>query len=316
MKFNQLTGKQRQDIASAGRKATKKLSEDLGVDHRTIRKWRARLKSTVIEATPVKEKSPARVLVLDIETAPMKAFIWSMWNFNLGQSLNMQLSDWFMLTWSAKWLFEETTMSDRLTPEEVFAEDDSRITTSLWHLLEEADVVITHNGKKFDVKKINTRFLKHNIAPPMPYQTIDTLEHIKKQFSISSNKLDYVAGFLGLGGKISTGGFELWKRCMTGDEEALIQMETYNIGDVTLLEDVYLVIRPYVKPHPNMGLFILDNVSCCPSCGSTELDWQGTYKTYASVFEAFRCKHCTSVGRSRKSSIPLRSKSQLTISVP
>lgn len=239
-----------------------------------------------------------KILILDIETAPLKSYVWGIWNVNLGHSLNMLESDWFMLTWSAKWLFDGKVMSDKLTPKEVNKEDDKRICKSLWALLEEADVVIAHNGVKFDIKRINTRFLKNGLTPPMPYMVIDTLLHARKRFNITSNKLNYIGKFLGLGEKLDTGGFDLWKRCMEGDEEALTEMEVYNIQDVVLLEDVYLALLPYIKPHPNVALFIAEDVHACPSCGSQELKWEGKYSTYANTYDAFRCK-CGSIGRSR-----------------
>ena len=270
---------------------------------------------TVIDPIVVRaeKKSPAKVLLYDIETSPLKSYVWGLWEQNIGHNMAMLQNDWFILTWSAKWLFEDEVFSDRLTPEEVFAEDDKRIVQSLWEMIEEADVVIAHNGKKFDNKRINTRFLKHGIKQPMPYQTIDTLLTARANFNISSNKLDYIGQFLGVGRKVETQGFELWKRCMQGEEQALKDMETYNIGDVTLLEDVYLKLRPYVKPHPNMGLFISEDVECCPSCGSEDLERGGTYATTVSIYEAMRCNNCGSVGRSRKSIIPVGSNKNLTV---
>jgi predicted RNA-binding Zn-ribbon protein involved in translation (DUF1610 family) len=244
-------------------------------------------------------KHSMKVLILDIETSPLRSYIWNVWNQNIGHNMAMMESDWFMLTWSAKWLYDEKMLSDKVTSEEVFNEDDSRICNSLWLLLEEADVVIAHNALKFDIKRINTRFLKNGLNPPMPYQVIDTLAHARRRFSISSNRLNYIAKFLGLGEKIDTGGFDLWKRCMMGDEDALRDMEVYNIQDVKLLEDVYLELLPYIKPHPNVALFVAEDVHVCPSCGSDDLNWEGTYTTYANRYDAFRCGDCGSIGRSR-----------------
>lgn len=301
--------------------AARKLCEALNIKYtdsqrRTLSKWINSLSEEEVTGTE-EEISPAKILIFDIETAPLKSYIWGLWNQNLGHSLSMVESDWFMLTWSAKWLFEDKVFADKLTPEEVLKEDDSRVTKSIWDLFDKADVVVAHNALKFDVKRLNTRFLKNGFPPPMPYQVIDTLAHCRKKFNISSNKLDYIGEFLDLGGKIETGGFDLWKRCMEGDEGALQDMETYNIRDVRLLEDVYLALRPYIKPHPNMGLWISENVHSCPTCGSTEdLSWEGVYSTYANQYDAFRCGNCGSIGRSRTSKIKKSSKSNLTMSTP
>ncbi len=259
------------------------------------------------------QQSPAKILVFDIETAPLLSYTWGIWKQNLK---GLVQDDWFMLTWSAKWLFDDTVFSAKLSPEEVARQDDGRITAGIWMLFDEADIVIAHNAKKFDNKRLNTRFLLNGMNPPMPYQTIDTLIHARKHLAFSSNSLNEISKTLGLGEKMDTGGFDLWRRCMQGDADALETMEQYNIQDVRLLEDVYLALRPYIKPHPNIGLHIAHNVQCCPSCGSDSIAWGGTYATYANLFDAFRCNECGSIGRSRTTKLTTESRRFLTMSTP
>ena len=159
-----------------------------------------------------------------------------------------------------------------------------------WELLNEADIVIAHNGDKFDLPKLNSRFIVNGLNPPLPYQSVDTLRHIRRQFGFTSNKLDYVNKLLNLERKTDTGGFELWERCMLGEQVALDEMEGYNINDVRILEETYLHIRPWIKPHPNMGLFIMDeNQHRCPSCGSADLQESGKgYHTTVNVYKIGR----------------------------
>jgi len=281
------------------------LGEQFGMSGEAARKKMSRLwnnsnleNTTLPEEVPTKTFEP-KILLFDIETAPMRSFTWKIWQENIGP-LNGQLqSDWFMLCWSAKWLFADGTLSDKLISTEVKEEDDKRICESLWKLLDEAQIVIGHNCKKFDIKKVNTRFLKHGMVPPSSYKVIDTLEHAKKAFAFTSNKLDYVGKFLDVGRKIDTGGFELWERCMNGDGQALIEMSAYCDVDVLVLENFYLKIRPYIQPHPNLGLLITEDIQCCPSCTSTDLKWGGMYTTYTNSYKAFRCNHCGSIGRDR-----------------
>ena len=301
--------------------ADKKLSEEFNVSERTIRNWAYSLgltrkakednSNTTIEKVQ-ENNHHAKVLVFDIETAPLAGYLWSIWKFSLGFNMDMLESDWFMLTWSAKWLFDEKVMADKLTPKEALEQNDKRIVTSLWALIEEADIIIAHNAVKFDEKKMNTRFLLHGLPKPMPYRVIDTLQHAKKRLAVTSNRLDYLGKFFGLGGKIDTGGWELWDRCVKGDGEALEKMELYNIRDIKLLEDVYLKMRPYIQPHPNMGLFITEDEEACPTCGETEdLERGGLYTTSVNTYEAIRCKRCGSIGRVRKGNFSIKNNSNL-----
>ena len=157
----------------------------------------------------------------------------------------------------------------------------------------------------------------HGMNPPMPYLSIDTLKVVKGQFKFSSNKQEYLNISLGSDRKVDTGGFELWEKCYKGDKDSLDLMEEYNIGDILSLESNYLKLRPFIKPHPNMGLFILDGLERCPSCGSDDLQEHGKdYHTTVNVFEALRCNNCGAVGRRRKSKLTVNERRNVLSSSP
>ena len=253
-----------------------------------------------------------KVLLLDIETAPILASIWRLWKQSVNQT--QVESDWFCLTWAAKWLFDTKVYSDKLTPEEVEDENDGRIMKEIWNLVDEADIIITHNGDMFDLPRLNTRFLIHRFPPPSPYQSVDTLKAAKKSFAFSSNKLDYINEILNLNGKVEHNGFSLWRRCMKGEPAALREMEAYNRNDVNILEELYLELRPWIKGHPNIGIYSDENQSACPICGSPEIRKEkGAYRTAVSVFEVFRCQKCKGIGRFRKTIVPKEKRDKLTI---
>lgn len=166
----------------------------------------------------------------------------------------------------------------------------------------------------FDVPTLNTRFIKNGLMPPTPYRVIDTLKESKKHFRFESNKLDYLGQTLGLGNKIKTT-FSLWENFLKGDKSAMNEMLKYNEQDVLLLEDVYLTLRPYIKSHPNLNLYIESDVNRCPSCMSDQLSWEGNYATNVNRYRSFRCKSCGSVGRSRESNISKEHRKSLTVSI-
>lgn len=259
-----------------------------------------------------KSKFP-KILIFDIETSPMSAYIWGRWKQNV--SLDQTISEWFMLSWSAKWLNNPNVMSDVLTPEEVLKENDSRITHSMWQLFNEADIVIAHNGQKFDTPRLNSRFILNGLIPPTPYRQIDTLVVAKKEFGFSSNKLDALAGYFEIEHKSDTD-FNLWKRCLEGEQEALDYMEAYNIKDVEILEKVYLKLRPWIKNHPNISLYLENEDETCPHCGSMNVADTGTYSyTNVSKFSNVRCLDCGGMARRRTSDYPKEKRKSLVVSV-
>lgn len=257
----------------------------------------------------------AKVLVMDIETAPLSTAVFGIWNQNIGLN-QLNTLDYFIITWAAKWLFEDEVMYGQLTPEESLNENDERIVKDMWSLLEEADIVITHNGDKFDFKRLNTRFIIHGMNPPAPYQSIDTLKVVKKNFNFVSNKLNFINEVLGLETKLQHDGFSLWKGCVNGDQQSLDTMLEYNKQDVYIQEELYFRLRPWIKPHPNLGFFIEQDIQVCPNCASP--DWNlidNYYRTQLNEYQSFRCNCCGATGRVRKSSTPKMVKDNLLVSI-
>jgi len=254
--------------------------------------------STAVPKHKLEPHTTPRILLLDIETAPIRAFVWRLWKQNI--YIDQIISEWFMLTWAAKWLLEPGVVSQKLTSEEARTEDDSRIVQTLWYLLNEADIVIAHNGNQFDIPKIKSRFLVHGLPPTTYYQQVDTKQVAAKEFGFSSNKLDALAKIFGIDQKIETN-FKLWSRCLDGEEKALSEMEFYNKHDVEILEEVYLHLRPYIKSHPNYNLFIDSNEPVCPHCGGKHLEFVGYYYfTQTGKYKNYRCTDCGALARERK----------------
>jgi uncharacterized protein YprB with RNaseH-like and TPR domain/DNA-directed RNA polymerase subunit RPC12/RpoP len=169
----------------------------------------------------------------------------------------------------------------------------------LWKLLDEADVVIAHNGDRFDIKKTNARFIYYKLPPPSPYKTIDTLKEAKRYFNFISYKLDNIGDHLGHGRKLVHTGFHLWRGCMTGDPKAWKHMVKYNKRDVVLLEQIYLDLRPWMKTHPDVSV-LSDLPDGCPNCASKSLKKDGFKRTRSGKYQQYKCLSCGAWSRSNK----------------
>ncbi len=248
---------------------------------------------------PEQEYKGAKILVLDIETAPLEAYVWGLWKQNIYSE--QLISNWYMLTWAAKWLYSDRIMSDVLTPTEAITENDYRIICSLWKLIDEADIVIAHNGDKFDIARMKSRFIVYEMKPPSFYKQLDTLKVARKEFGFLSNSLNALAKIFNVPCKYNTS-FSLWKGAKQGVQEDLDAMELYNRQDIKVLEDVYLRMRPYIKGHPNLDLYVDDEKSSCPHCSSKKLiveEGKFAY-TQALRYPMYRCTNCGAIARARK----------------
>jgi hypothetical protein len=240
-----------------------------------------------------------KILIFDLENTPMEGYFWGLWQQNI--SIDAIVKDWHLLSYAAKWIFDDDVISEVLTPKEVEKEDDSRLAKSLWKLLDEADIAVAYNGLSFDFKRANTRFLKNGLTPPSYYVPVDPIVVARKKFDLASNKMDFLSEFIDGERKIHTN-FSLWVRCMNGDIEALEEMEMYNRQDTIVLETLYLNLLPWMEGnHPNLNVFYDDDVSRCPMCSSINIEYNGkTYPTLTNLYETFVCEDCGYRGRSRK----------------
>lgn len=258
-------------------------------------------------------KTGPRVLVLDIETAPVLAHVWRLFKTNVG--LNMIDQDWYMLSFAAKWFdSDEIIYMDQRHAKNV--EDDSDMLKVLWDLLDEADVLVTQNGRAFDLKKIRARMVIHGMKPFSGVKHIDTLEIAKRTFGFTSNKLEYMTDKLCSNVKKSKHakfpGFELWKECLAGNQEAWEEMEDYNIGDILSLQELYIKLAPWSDRLPNFALYTDSEQFTC-HCGGHEFEDDGFAYTEVSKFKQYKCTHCGKHWRGRKNHITkIKSKMLLT----
>lgn len=261
------------------------------------------LESLQDEELDYAEDVGCKILLIDIETAPTRSYSWRRWKQNISQ--DMVIAEGFVLTWAAKWLNEDAIATDALSIENLANEDDHDICLSIWELINQADIVIGHNGRRFDLPILNSRFVYHGFVPPSSYKIVDTLDIAKKYFGFPSNSLDSLSSYLNIGRKIDTGGFQLWVDCLAGDEEAWEKMIDYNIHDVDLLESVYLKLRAWDKSHPNVTLYSPSADLACPCCGSKAMSLTGTdVFTGVSRFPEYRCDDCGKLSRGRKNKFP------------
>jgi DNA polymerase elongation subunit (family B) len=221
-------------------------------------------------------------LYLDIETSPNIVYTW-----NIGYKVNISYEN----------IIKERSIicvAYKFTGEKVNClawdskQNDERIVQTLAKLFLRADEVIAHNGDRFDIAWIRTHCLKYNI-PLIPLITLDTLKIARNQFRFNSNRLDYIAQYLGLGKKKETN-FKLWKEVVDGNKKSLKKMVAYCKNDVLLLEKVWNRFSPYVKAKVSIS----ENRKKCPDCeGKMEICKHRVMASGAKVTQL----HCLTCGK-------------------
>lgn len=249
---------------------------------------------------PVKNKLP-KILVLDIETAPIVAYTWGTFDQNI--SNNMIKSDWHLLSVAAKWVGDpESKMIYVDQRNEKDISNDRKILDVIWALIDEADIIVGQNSNKFDLKKLNTRFILHGMKPPSSYKKIDTLVLARKHFAFTSNKLEFLSDKLNKKyKKLQHGkfpGFALWKECLAGNKAAWNEMKEYNCHDVLATEELYQKLVSWEKDI-NFNAYTDDLTHTCV-CGNKQFRNKGYAHTLTGRFNRYLCLKCGKESRGKE----------------
>jgi hypothetical protein len=241
-----------------------------------------------------------RIKTLDIETSPIVAYVWSLWKVNIG--LNQIVKEWSILSYCVKDLGSKRVRYEDTSSKED-PRDDSDLLIALHAELSDCDIVIAQNGKAFDLKKINARFIEAGLPPVPPIKVIDTMLIAKDVAKFTSNKLEWLSKHLTDTPKYAHSefpGMELWTECLKGNKKAWKAMRKYNCIDVPATEELYLKLRPYMIGHPNVAAYYDDDKTRCPRCASTKLTpMEKPALTQSGEYTRYQCGECGGFARSR-----------------
>jgi hypothetical protein len=258
-----------------------------------------------------------RTLVFDIETKPIEAYVWKLFDENVG--LDQIKSGFSILSYAAKWVGEKEIFYEDTGGRGVKkVEDDKRLVVSLAKLLDEADIVVGQNVKAFDIKKVNARMIMHNIRPYSPVRVVDTMLAARRVAQFDSKRLAWLSSVLTDTPKDDHKefpGFSMWLECMRDNPKAWKEIKKYNIRDVVATEAVYMRLLPWIDNHPNAGVYIEDHDSRCTRCGSAQLQWQGYRFTQQGKYQRFRCNGCNGWGRGKVQQLSHKVRKNLMVGV-
>lgn len=234
-----------------------------------------------------------RLLFLDIETKPLKILSWGI--RNQYHTIDQIEEEWELICWSAKWKGSKKIIS-AIVPVRKGKDRDLKVLKPLWKLIDKAQIIVGHNIDEFDLPKICARMIALDFDPPTKSRTLDTLKMARQRFKFTSNKLEYLAKFLGLNVRKFTNrkfkGLDLWIEFMKGNKEARKEMLKYNQHDVIVLEAVFNKLMPWYKTTVNFNIYnVMDNTVKC-HCGSTSFKKNGVTEVGAGLYQRYLCLKC------------------------
>lgn len=236
------------------------------------------------EAKLAERVGNGNIVTLDIETSPTTVYTFDMKPNWISPDKIIEASR--VMCFAAKWYSDDDVLfwSEHHDGHE-------EMVLKAWEVLDEADIVVTFNGIRFDVKHLKREFLLAGLPMPRPWKDVDLYREARKQWEMESKGLNHLAQRLDLGKKEQHEGFDLWKLCMAGDPDAWERMKAYNVQDVVLTERVYDRMRGWIPNHPHVGSAVgFDLV--CNQCGSENLSLNGTKRAVLMEYLLYRCLDC------------------------
>jgi DNA polymerase elongation subunit (family B) len=250
-------------------------------------------------------KSEPRIVLFDLETLPNLVNV--MQNFTRlgdypGLTLKADINSIICFGWK---VFGDsrthcTTAWDFKSVWARNINDDEAVVRRAYEVLSQADAVVTHNGKRFDWRFLQTRILHHGLKPLPKIPHIDTCQVAKSNLYAFNNRLNTIAKLLSAGQKLENGGWDLWVKVMQRDPKSMRLMKKYCMQDVLVLEKVFKKLRPFISNIPNYNIFGTHTKNLCPACGSTRIKKDGTRVTKTRITQRMRCNDCGSLSHITK----------------
>jgi len=232
------------------------------------------------------------ILLFDIECSMGKAYTYGLYDQNI--PIENIIEHPRMIAFSAKWYGKKGT---KFYSE--YHHSRKEMLDAMHELLDQADVVVGFNSKRFDVKWVNSEFMVEGYLPPSPYKQIDLMQEVKRNSRFMSNKLDYLSGRLLNDGKHAYSMARMWRivdNPATPEDvrkNEWNKMKRYALKDTNLLEPLLDVLRPWIRfPHP-----VAEGEGLCRACGEDNLERRGKALTLNGSYQRYRCRSCGSWSR-------------------
>lgn len=269
--------------------AQEKLSKYFNVTERTIRKWANKLEIGLMTKNIV---SPNKILIYDIETTRVKAWVW--WSGKQFVSGDSLIDEPKIITIAYKWLGEDDITV--LTWDEKLS--DKQLLEKFLKVYNSADMVIGQNNDRFDNRWVNARAMKYGLNVNTFVRSFDIMRETKRLFRLPSYSMKYITNYLGIQTKLEHEGIKMWEKIQTGtpeeQKEYLQKMVEYNRQDIVATEDMYLTLRKYMGHKTHFGVLNGQERFTCPNCGGKNVSLDRTTVTPAGTVQ--RVMKCTDEG--------------------
>ena len=240
-----------------------------------------------------KSNNEPKILVYDIETTPVLAWIWRCGDQVVRHAqLHKDLNETKVICVTYRWLHEKKA---KALVFDIKKQCDKKVIKEFDKLIDEADIILGKNNTKFDDKHINMRRFRHGLDPkPEWSRKSDDLERwMRRHFNMQSYALDYFDKICGGEGKISMSlpdwiDIVSYKTNKSKALKSLRKMVKYGKKDADDTAELIKQVQPYIIPKFNHAAYHGDHR--CTNCGSQNIYRNGTQLIGNTLKQRWACK--------------------------
>lgn len=245
-----------------------------------------------------RNKSKPRILFFDIETAPLKAYVWSPGKQYVGfKQLDKDHCQFRIIC--ITYCFNDGKPA-QFIDWGYEAQDTKEVIRQFDEIIKDCDFFIGKNSDKFDVKMINGARALNGLPgnPSWSKYTDDLEKQMRKYFRLPSQSLDYISAQLGYGGKVK---MELqdWIDIVEKNKngcKSLAKMIKYGKKDVEDTRALWDKLSEHFdsKWDQNNYIYNPDGIIRCKhsDCGSVNLRRNGHKYQGKSKYQEYKCLDC------------------------
>jgi uncharacterized protein YprB with RNaseH-like and TPR domain len=125
--------------------------------------------------------------------------------------------------------------------------DDKPLVDRLSRALEGYDIILTWNGKLFDVPVLNARLRSHGFPPVRPGKHIDLMYYASgSSMRLGRRSLQHVSEYFDSPNRKTPLSVTTWNKALAGDEAAYEDIVEHCDSDVRVTGDVFLYLSPLI----------------------------------------------------------------------
>ena len=232
-----------------------------------------------------------KILFYDIETPPLKAWVWRPGDQYVNHSMLCKGSNIYNII-CISYCWNDGKPAKTLKWD-YKTQNCKKMIREFDKIIKQADRTIGKNSDRFDVKHINTQRLLHNL-PAMPewMATTDDLEkQMRRHFALPSQGLDYISEMLGYGGKTKMC-MQDWIDIMEQNKngrKSFKKMCDYCAKDVEDTRAIWNLVAAHIQPRHNFNAGLPLGTRVCKACGSDNIKRNGTFTGGMTKYQRFHC---------------------------